>query len=78
MISAFLTCRNDSNAKQAGRQHFIRTVWIYAAVDLRPPYQTVDDLTKHAVPSHAHHAGFGTKVKVKYLNSETHQNSFIQ
>lgn len=55
VTSVFLTCRNDSNTERAGKQSFIRTVWIYAAVDLRPPDQPVDDLTEHAVPSDTHH-----------------------
>lgn len=54
--SVFLTCRNDPNAEWAGQQRLIWTVCIYAAVDLRPPDQPMDDLTEHTVSSDTHHA----------------------
>lgn len=50
-----LTCRDDADAKGAGRQSFLRTVWVHAAVHLRPPDQAVDDLAEHAIPSDTHH-----------------------
>lgn len=52
---AFLTCRNDPNAKGAGKQSFFRTVWIYTAIYLGPPDESVDDLAEHAIPSDTHH-----------------------
>lgn len=58
------TCRNDPDAQRAGEQRLVRTVWIHAAVNLRPPNQTVDDLTEHAVPPDTHHTELGSEVTV--------------
>lgn len=51
-----LTCRDDPDAKPAGLQCLLRTVGIHAVVHLHPPDETVDDLTEHAITSHADHA----------------------
>lgn len=51
----FLTCRNDPDAKGAGKQSFFWTVWIYTTIYLSPPDEPMDDLAEHAIPSDTHH-----------------------
>lgn len=62
-----LTCRDDSDAKGAGRQSFLGTVGVQAAVQLRPPDQAVDDLAEHAVPSDTHHPERRVNEFLKFL-----------
>ena len=64
VVLVCLTCRNDSNAKRAGEQSFIRTVWIHTAVDLCPPDQAMHHLTEHTITSDTHHPEPGSKPKV--------------
>lgn len=64
-MSEFLTCRNDADPKRTGKQSFIRTVWIDAAVHLRPPDEPMDDLTEHPISSDTNHPETGTTSDVR-------------
>lgn len=63
LIQSDATCRDDANVKWTRLQSCSGIVLTNARLLLSPSNQTVQDFTKHAIPTYTHHAGIEKKKK---------------